>query len=62
MTQPAQAPASSRAIASSVSELASPQAMTRIEEARHMVMTVRYLPNRSPIGPMKSCTEPWATA
>ena len=61
MIQPVARPQSSRAATSVGKFGARPQAITiRVEKAAAM-LTQRYLPKRSPIGPMISCTEPCAS-
>jgi hypothetical protein len=62
MIQPAAAPDAKRAIASAESDGTVPQSATRIEASAHITVTVRYLPKRSPTGPMMSWIEPWLTA
>ncbi len=62
MIQPAAAPDAKRATASAESDCTVPQSATRTAASAHITATVRYLPKRSPIGPMISWTEPWLTA
>ena len=52
-----------RASASAVSDCASPQSAHQSRrDSAQATATVRYLPKRSPIGPMTSCTEPCVSA
>jgi hypothetical protein len=62
MIHPAAAPDAKRATASAESDCTVPHSATRIEASAHITATVRYLPNRSPTGPMMSWIEPWLTA
>ena len=62
MIHPAAAPDAKRATASAESDCTVPHSATRIEPSAHITATVRYLPNRSPTGPMTSWIEPWLTA
>ena len=62
MTQPAAAPVASRASASCGSVDTMPQTATRTAPIAQAKATVRYLPKRSPTGPMTSWIEPWVTA
>jgi len=62
MIQPAAAPEAKRATASEPSECAVPHSATSTLANAHMTATVRYLPKRSPTGPMMSWMEPWLTA
>src|SRR5262249_35465467 len=55
-------PAAKRAAASAESDCTVPQSATRIAASAHITVTVRYLPKRSPTGPMMSWIEPWLTA
>ena len=58
MTQEAVMPAPMRASVSVVRLSAKPQAATVSADSAHMMAIIRYLPKRSPIGPMTSCIEP----
>jgi hypothetical protein len=60
MIQPVASPQASRAAIKNGSDGASPQASTSSVDAAAAIATQRYLPKRSPIGPITSCTEPWA--
>jgi len=62
MTQPAAAPVASRASASCDRVETIPQIATRTAPMAQVTATVRYLPNRSLIGPMISWIEPWVIA
>ena len=62
MIQPAAAPDAKRATASAESDCTVPHSATRIEASAHIIVTVRYLPKRSPTGPMMSWIVPWLTA
>ncbi len=62
MIQPAAAPVASRVSASCGSEPAMPHSATRTVPMAHITATARYLPRRSPNGPMTSWIEPWAMA
>ena len=59
MIHPAAAPEAKRASASAGSDCAVPQIATSTAASAHMTATVRYLPNRSPSGPITSWIEPW---
>src|SRR3954447_7250345 len=61
MTQPARAPANSRAIASSGNVCASPHSRTRSDAPTAVMATVLYLPMRSPSGPITSWIDPCVT-
>ena len=61
MIQPAAAPEAKRATASVGSEGTVPHNATSTVASAHMKVTVRYLPKRSPTGPMMSWMEPWLT-
>jgi hypothetical protein len=62
MTQPATAPVASRASASCGSDEAMPQAATSTVAKTQAIATVRYLPNRSAIGPTTNWIRPCVTA
>ena len=62
MIQPPAAPVASRASASCGSVETMPQIATRMAPIAHISATVRYLPKRSPTGPITSWIEPWVTA
>jgi len=62
MIQPAATPEAKRATASAESDCTVPHKATRIVASAHIVATVRYLPKRSPNGPMMSWIAPWPTA
>ena len=59
MIQPAAAPDAKRASASAESDCAVPQSATSTAATAHITATVRYLPKRSPTGPITSWIEPW---
>ncbi len=61
MIQPVASPQASRAATRIGSDGASPQAITMAVENAAAMETQRYLPKRSPIGPITSCTEPCAS-
>ena len=62
MTQPAAAPVASRASISCDSDRGQAADATSTAPMAHITATVRYLPKRSPTGPMTSWIEPWASA
>ena len=62
MIQPAAAPDAKRATASAESDCTVPHSATRTAARAHITATVRYLPKRSPTGPIMSWIEPWLTA
>ena len=61
MIQPVASPLPRRAATSIGSDGASPHKATMTVAALAAKATHLYLPKRSPIGPMTSCTEPWAS-
>ena len=61
MIQPVASPLPSRAATSSGNDDASPHSATMTVAAVAASATQRYLPKRSPIGPITSCTEPCAS-
>ena len=62
MIHPAAAPDAKRATASAESDCTVPHSATRMVASAHITATVRYLPKRSPTGPMMSWIEPWLSA
>ncbi len=55
-------PEAKRASVRLSSEWASPQIATVTADSPQAIATVRYLPNRSAIGPVTNCIEPWVSA
>src|SRR3954447_19326487 len=55
-------PEANRARVKLLSELARPHSATEPAETAQAIATVRYLPNRSAIGPVMNCIEPWVSA
>ena len=60
MIQPVARPLPRRAATSTGSDGARAQIATSTVETAAAIETQRYLPKRSPIGPITSCTEPCA--
>ena len=55
-------PEAKRASVRLSSEPASPHSATVTADTAQAIATVRYLPNRSAIGPVMNCIEPWVSA
>ena len=55
-------PEAKRAKVRPCSDWASPHSATVTAETAQAIATVRYLPNRSAIGPVTNCIEPWVRA